>query len=72
MKNVVARLRLVVLALILPGVSCLVWNHLRGNDIIKLTGIVLIVVALMLSLLPLIGFFLTSLFPSRSKDGKKK
>ncbi len=72
MKNVVARLRLVVLTLIFPGVGCLVWNHWHGNETLKLVGIVLIIVAVILSLLPLFMFLLTSLFQPRSTDGKKE
>jgi len=71
MKNVVARFRIVVLALILFGDGLLAWNHLRRDEICRFAGNVLITVAFLLALVPLIMFLLASLFSCRSKDGKE-
>lgn len=72
MKNVVERIRLVVLALMFPGVGLLVWNHLCANDILKIVGVGLIILAFILSLLPLALFLATYFLSSKWKGEEEK
>lgn len=65
MNKPIEKLRILVLALLLPGLGCMFYGHSSGNASIKSVGWYMLVVAVVLSLLPLVLFFLSSLFGSK-------